>query len=174
MEPTVTTASPLRATLVLLAACGTLTVGACSGSTQSPPAQPAASSGSSVTVSSAPTSSTPSTAATGSASSTAAVAPSTSAPPSQPASPSAPAAAPAAITIKDFMFTVPAAVAPGATVMVTNADAQSHTVTSKDGGFDVKVDGHGGVATLTAPKTAGTYTLTCDFHANMTGALTVR
>ena len=72
------------------------------------------------------------------------------------------------------MFTVPASVAPGATVTVTNADAQSHTVTSKDGGFDVKVDGHGGVATLTAPKTAGTYALTCDFHANMTGSLTVK
>jgi plastocyanin len=59
-------------------------------------------------------------------------------------------------------------------VMVTNADVQSHTVTSKDGGFDVKVDGGGGTAMLTAPKTPGTYALTCDFHANMTGSLVVK
>jgi plastocyanin len=151
-----TTSQP-RATIVLLVLSGALTVGACSGSPQAPTAPPASSAGSAAS-SSAPT---PSAATSASTSSAAAPTPSTT------------AAVAAAITIKDFAFTVPASVAPGATVTITNADAQSHTVTSKDGGFDVKVDGRGGMATLTAPKTAGTYTLTCDFHANMTGSLTV-
>jgi plastocyanin len=150
-----TTSPHLRSTIVLLALSGALTVGACSGPTQGPSAE--ASTPASQTASGSPTTAGATT------SSTLAPSPTTAAP--------APAAA---ITIKDFMFAVPASVAPGATVTITNADAQSHTVTSKDGGFDVKVDGRGGMATLTAPKTAGTYTLTCDFHANMTGSLTVK
>ncbi|MEP6630600.1 MAG: cupredoxin domain-containing protein [Lapillicoccus sp.] len=74
--------------------------------------------------------------------------------------------------MKDFMFTVPASVPAGSSVTITNNDSEAHTVTSKDGGFDVKVAGRGGTAQLTAPK-AGTYTLTCDFHANMKGTLVV-
>jgi plastocyanin len=155
------TKSPhLPTTIVLLGVSAALTLGACSASPQSPSAQSVSSSASSAAPSSsATTSSATSVSTTGTA--------------TTPATPPAVAAA-AAITIKDFKFIVPASVAPGATVMITNADAQSHTVTSKDGGFDVKVDGGGGVATLTAPKTAGTYTLTCDFHANMTGSLSVK
>ncbi len=78
------------------------------------------------------------------------------------------------ISIKDFMFSVPASVAPGAMIMITNNDNEAHTVTSKDGGFDVKVAGRGGTAQLTAPTKAGSYPLTCDFHANMSGTLVVR
>ena len=79
----------------------------------------------------------------------------------------------AAIAIKDFMFTVPASVPAGASLTITNNDSEAHTVTSKDGGFDVKVAGRGGTAQLTAPAKAGSYKLTCDFHANMSGTLVV-
>jgi len=84
-----------------------------------------------------------------------------------------PAVAGAAISIKDFIFTVPASVPAGASITVTNNDSEAHTVTSKDGGFDVKVAGRGGTAQLTAPAKAGSYKLTCDFHANMAGTLVV-
>ncbi len=84
------------------------------------------------------------------------------------------AAAPALITIKDFMYTLPASVPPGAKIMVTNQDNQNHTVTSSPkGAFEVKVDG-GGTATFTAPSTPGSYKIVCDFHANMTGTLVVK
>jgi len=72
------------------------------------------------------------------------------------------------------MFTVPATVTPGATIMVTNADSEVHTITSKAGGFDVKVAGRGGTAMLTAPATAGKYALVCDFHSDMSGTLIVK
>lgn len=72
------------------------------------------------------------------------------------------------------MFTVPASVPAGSAITITNTDNEAHTVTSKDGGFDVKVAGHGGTAQLTAPSKAGTYQLTCDFHANMRGTIVVQ
>ena len=56
---------------------------------------------------------------------------------------------------------------------IKNLDAQAHTVTSKTGGFDVKVDPNG-TATLTAPKTPGSYPVVCSFHANMTATLVVQ
>ncbi len=68
---------------------------------------------------------------------------------------------------------VPASVPAGSTITITNNDAEAHTVTSKPGGFDVKVAGRGGTAQLTAPQ-AGSYSLTCDFHANMSGTLVVQ
>ena len=102
--------------------------------------------------------------------------PSTSAPAAEPssASPST-AAAPDAvvISITDFEFTVPDSVSPGATITIENADKQAHTVTSKTGGFDVKVD-PGGTATLTAPSKPGTYPFVCSFHGNMSGTLVVK
>jgi len=152
--------STLRTTITVCALGATLALGACSGSKSSPSAPAATSSTSAGTSSSTArtTSSAPTSSAT---SSTSAASP-----------PSASAAA--VVTIKDFKFTVPASVAPGSMLMVTNADTQSHTVTSKDGGFDVKVDGGGGTAMLSAPKTPGTYQLTCDFHANMSGSLVVK
>jgi plastocyanin len=82
-------------------------------------------------------------------------------------------AAQAVISIADFAYTVPASVAPGAKITIKNADTQAHTVTSKDGGFDVKVDPKGS-ATMTAPSKPGTYTFVCTFHANMTGTLVVK
>lgn len=77
------------------------------------------------------------------------------------------------ITIKDFMFELPARVSPGSQVTIKNLDAQAHTVTSKKGGFDVKVDPNG-TATLTAPKTPGSYPVVCSFHANMSATLVVK
>jgi plastocyanin len=71
------------------------------------------------------------------------------------------------------MFSVPASVAPGATITIKNADSQAHTVTSKAGGFDVKVDPKG-TATLTAPSKPGSYPFVCSFHANMASTLVVK
>jgi plastocyanin len=64
-------------------------------------------------------------------------------------------------------------VAPGAKITITNGDSQAHTVTSKAGGFDVKVDPNG-TATLTAPSKPGNYLFVCTFHANMAGTLVVK
>ena len=83
------------------------------------------------------------------------------------------AAEPAMITIKDFAYTLPASVAPGAKVTVKNEDSQNHTVTSA-GAFDVKVTGGGGTATFTAPSKAGSYPISCTFHANMKATLVVK
>lgn len=139
---------------VLGAAALALALSACGGSPATPtPAAPAATStGSTTTPASAPTSS-------GSASPSSAT--------------SAATAAAEVITIKDFMFAVPASVKAGSTVTITNSDNEAHTVTSKDAGFDVKVAGRGGTAQLTAPSKPGTYPLTCDFHATMKGSLVV-
>jgi len=85
------------------------------------------------------------------------------------------AAAPVLITIKDFKYTLPASVAPGAKIMVTNQDGQNHTVTSTPkGAFQVKVDGGGGTASFTAPTKPGSYAIVCDFHANMAATLVVK
>jgi len=176
------TQSPIaRATIAVCGLGATLALGACSGSNASSSAPAATSStsastssSSAPTTSSAPTSSAASSSAptTSGAPTSSAGSPSATSKTSAAGTPSASAAA--VITIKDFKFSVPASVAPGSMVMVTNADIQSHTITSKDGGFDVKVDGGGGTAVLTTPKSAGTYQLTCDFHANMSGSLVVK
>ncbi|GAB3078054.1 hypothetical protein GCM10027080_25820 [Pedococcus soli] len=63
--------------------------------------------------------------------------------------------------------------APGTKITIKNDDSQAHTVTSKDGGFDVKVDPKG-TATMTAPSKPGTYKITCTFHSNMSGMLVVK
>ena len=86
---------------------------------------------------------------------------------------SATAAAEVLITITDFTYKVPASVAPGATVTVKNGDSQAHTVTSKEGGFDAKVDPKGTV-TFTAPTKPGRYAFVCSFHSNMKGTLVVK
>ena len=79
----------------------------------------------------------------------------------------------AVITIADFAYKVPASVAPGTTITIKNGDSQAHTVTSKDGGFDVKVDPNA-TATMKAPDKPGSYKFVCTFHANMAGTLVVR
>ena len=79
---------------------------------------------------------------------------------------------PAGITIEDFDYDVPASVPPGAQVQLTNQDSEAHTVTLKNGGPSVVVQG-GATTTLTAPAEAGTYSIVCDFHGNMSAELVV-
>jgi plastocyanin len=81
------------------------------------------------------------------------------------------AAASATMTISNFTFS-PTAVPAGATVAVVNEDPVAHTVTIADVGIDVQVPANGRV-TFTAPAAPGTYRVTCDFHPNMKGGLTV-
>jgi len=136
------------ALLVALTGCGSSATTAAS-----------AASGAGATLSATSPSSTPGTSSSGATSGT-----------------SAPqAAAPVLITIKDFKYTLPASVAPGAKIMVKNQDGQNHTVTSTPAGvFQVKVDGGGGTASFTAPTKPGSYAIVCDFHANMTATLVVK
>jgi plastocyanin len=93
---------------------------------------------------------------------------------SQPSSSAGTSSAKVTITIKDFKYSGPSSVKPGATVMVMNEDSMAHTVTADDssGGFDVKVDANS-MATFTAPSKAGDYAYHCTFHSNMHGTLTV-
>ena len=80
----------------------------------------------------------------------------------------------AAVTIKDFAFAGPSAVAPGAEVTVTNQDSEAHTLTADAaGGFDVKID-PGASATFTAPTRPGRYPYHCTYHGDMQGTLVVR
>ncbi|MHA7278457.1 cupredoxin domain-containing protein [Arthrobacter sp. MDT2-2] len=79
----------------------------------------------------------------------------------------------ATITIADFEYVMPEAIAPGATVTVINEDDAPHTVTAKDeGGFDVDVSG-GETVTFTAPDEAGEYAVICTYHPAMSGTLVV-
>lgn len=91
----------------------------------------------------------------------------------EPTSSTAADATEAVIWITDFAYKVPASVAPGASITIKNGDSQAHTVTSKAGGFDVKVDPNG-TATLTAPSKPGSYPFVCTFHANMNSTLVVK
>ena len=92
-----------------------------------------------------------------------------------PAESSAPVGEKAVITIKNFQFSGPASVTPGATVTVVNQDNQKHTVSGKgDMPFEAVVDGGGGNATFKAPTKPGSYPYFCMFHGNMTGVLVVR
>jgi plastocyanin len=78
------------------------------------------------------------------------------------------------ITIKNFMFSGPSSVSPGAKVMVKNEDGTNHTVTATGaGGFDVTVIA-GKTATFVAPAKAGSYPYVCTFHSDMTGTLVVK
>jgi len=68
-----------------------------------------------------------------------------------------------AITIKDFQYN-PAdlAVKVGEKVTVTNSDSTPHTITAKDGSFNVDVPANGS-AELTVPK-AGSHPYYCTYH----------
>ena len=88
--------------------------------------------------------------------------------------PTGSAAAAAAITIKGFRYVTPAAVTPGAMIMVTNGDSENHTVTADTaGGFDVKATA-GASVSFAAPSKPGRYPFHCTYHANMHGVLVVR
>ena len=87
--------------------------------------------------------------------------------------PAASAGGAPAITIVDFSFGQPRTVKAGAVVQVSNADAEAHTLTAKNGAFDTgSVDG-GSTVSFTAPNSPGTYEFYCDIHPSMTGQLVV-
>jgi plastocyanin len=76
------------------------------------------------------------------------------------------------IVIKDYNYGVPASVGPGTTVTVRNDDQVEHSVTARDGAFDVEVHA-GETVTFTAPPDARTYDIFCTYHPEMTGQLSV-
>ena len=85
------------------------------------------------------------------------------------------AAHPVLITISNFMYSVPAPVAPGAKVTIKNQDSQNHILTSTTpGAFDLTVGADGGTATFTSPAKPGRYPFGCTFHANMMGTRVVK
>ncbi len=80
----------------------------------------------------------------------------------------------AMIHISSYKYTVPASVAPGATVSVMNMDGENHTVTADSGkAFDVMAIA-GKTVTFTAPMTPGSYPFHCTYHSNMHGVLVVK
>jgi plastocyanin len=78
------------------------------------------------------------------------------------------------ITIKNFSFGAPITVAPGAKVMVHNADSTTHSLSSDNGSFDAGDSvAPGQTRTFVAPSKPGTYAFHCNFHAEMHGTLVV-
>jgi len=79
----------------------------------------------------------------------------------------------AQVDILDFMYKGAMMVKPGQMVMVTNDDAEAHTLTSDDTGMFAVTVQAGGSAMFDAPTKPGSYAYHCDFHANMHGSLVV-
>jgi plastocyanin len=77
------------------------------------------------------------------------------------------------ITIKDFAFTTPASVAPGAKITVKNEDSTAHTVTA-DKGDAFNSPAPAGNSSFTAPTEPGTYPFHCNIHPEMHGTLVVK
>ena len=76
------------------------------------------------------------------------------------------------ITIADFAFSGVTEVAVGTTVIVTNADAASHTWTADDGSFDAGALNQDGSFEFTFSE-PGEFTYHCNFHPSMTGKIVV-
>lgn len=76
----------------------------------------------------------------------------------------------AALTISGRAYSA-ATVTAGQPFTIANEDGFSHTVTDRDGAFDVKVAGNG-TATLTIDE-PGTYRIYCTIHPDMAGTITV-
>ena len=85
-----------------------------------------------------------------------------------------PESEPVVIEIKDFQYTGPESVAPGATIEVRNDDSAAHTVTSDDDAFEEVIVEGGQTATFTAPTEPGTYPYVCTFHPGMESTLVVK
>ena len=79
----------------------------------------------------------------------------------------------ATITIKDFTYTTPASVPPGATIDVNNEDSIAHTVTA-DSGKSFDDQANTGASSFTAPSQPGSYPFHCTFHPEMHGTLVVK
>gem|GEM_PF-6102963 len=80
-------------------------------------------------------------------------------------------AATLAVRIKDYAFTIPGPVKAGGKITVRNDDSEIHTFTL-DGKNPLSVPGHS-TATRTAPIQPGKHQVTCDYHGDMHGTLTV-
>jgi plastocyanin len=79
----------------------------------------------------------------------------------------------ARLTIANYAFTPQSlVVSAGTTIMVRNTDSTDHTATARSGAFDTGTIKPGQTArfTITNP---GTYPYYCQFHAFMTGTITV-
>jgi plastocyanin len=97
--------------------------------------------------------------------------PSTSGAPATPASSSGGSS----ITISNFMFTpMSLSVPPGATVMVTNKDSATHTLTATAGQFNTGNITHDQTRTFKAPSKPGTYHYICSIHQFMMGTIIVK
>jgi plastocyanin len=78
------------------------------------------------------------------------------------------------VKIQDFAFApVVVRVAPGAKVVVSNADSTTHTMSASGGQFDTANLAPGMSRTITAPRTPGRYRFVCRIHPNMVGTLVV-
>lgn len=77
------------------------------------------------------------------------------------------------IDIMDFMYEGGMSVQAGQMVMVTNDDAEAHTLTSDEAGQFAVTVAPGQTVMFDAPTKPGTYAYHCDFHANMQGSLAV-
>lgn len=75
------------------------------------------------------------------------------------------------IIIAGFTFSVAGNAKSGDLVSVTNRDDSTHTVTSDDGIFDVRIAA--GVTKSLPSLKAGTYAFHCAIHPSMIGTLTV-
>ncbi len=79
------------------------------------------------------------------------------------------------ITISNFMFTpMSLSVSPGATVMVTNKDSATHTLTATAGQFNTGNITHDQTKTFKAPSKPGTYHYICSIHQFMMGSIIVK
>jgi plastocyanin len=89
---------------------------------------------------------------------------------------SAPEPTPASgsVRMQDFAFSPnEVRVAPGAKVVVFNADSTTHTMSAAGGQFDTSNLAPGKRKTVTAPTTPGRYRFECRIHPNMVGTLVV-
>jgi plastocyanin len=79
------------------------------------------------------------------------------------------------ITISNFMFSpMHDSVAPGATVLVTNKDSTTHTLTATGGQFNTGDITQNQTKTFKAPTKPGTYNYICNIHQYMMGTITVK
>jgi plastocyanin len=87
--------------------------------------------------------------------------------------PSASGPASPLIVISNFAYSGDLTVPPGATVTVRNDDTAMHTLTAVDGSFTTVIIQPGTSATFVAPLAPGSYPITCQIHAFMSGTLVV-
>ncbi len=92
---------------------------------------------------------------------------------SAPAAGSAPATGKTVkVNIRNFSFGSPLTIPVGTTVVWTNQDDMTHTVTATNGAFDSGDLDKDGQFSFTFTK-AGTFNYACNFHPNMKGTITV-